>query len=213
MEHCILQFAEKLRAHAPELGECSGVEWLISTESIAYPIALAAMEQRVAAISAGEAPELIWFLEHPPLYTAGTSSKPSGLLDGERFPVYKAGRGGEHTYHGPGQLVAYVMFDLNRRGRDLRAYVHNLEAWIIAALADYGLLGERRCGRPGIWISGESDAKIAALGVRVRRWVAYHGVAINICPDLSHFEGIVPCGITDASVTSLAALGAIPSAH
>lgn len=207
MEPRVLEFAGRLRAHAPALGDCRGVEWRISEEAVAYPAALAAMEERVAAIIAGDAAELIWLLEHPPLYTAGTSAKASDLLEGERLPVYEAGRGGQYTYHGPGQLVAYVMFDLNRRGRDVRAYVYRLEAWLIAALADYGVRGERHPGRPGIWIPGDRSAKIAALGVRVRRWVAYHGVAINICPDLSHFAGIVPCGITDASVTSLAALG------
>jgi lipoyl(octanoyl) transferase len=166
------------------------------------------MEQRVAAIRAGTAPELIWLLQHPPLYTAGTSARAEELLEPGRFPVYRAGRGGRYTYHGPGQRVVYVMLDLARRGEDVRCYVHHLEEWGIRILARFGVAGERREGRVGIWVrSGDSEAKIAAIGVRVRRWVTYHGMAINIDPDLDHFRGIVPCGIAEHGVTSLAALG------
>ncbi len=200
----VFDFAGKLRAHSLALGETEAVEWRFASTPVAYEDAVAAMEARVAAIGAGDDRELIWLLEHPPLYTAGTSARPEDLLDGARFPVFRTGRGGQYTYHGPGQLVAYVLFDLNKRGRDVRCHVHRLESWVIAALADDGIAGERREGRPGIWIrSGANDAKIAAIGVRVRRWVAYHGVAINVCPDLNHFSGIVPCGIGDAGVTSI----------
>jgi lipoyl(octanoyl) transferase len=173
------------------------------------------MEDRAAAILAGKAPELVWLLEHSALYTAGASAKPSDLLDPARFPVHRTGRGGQYTYHGPGQLVAYVLLDLNRRGRDVRRHVERLEGWVIAALGDYGVEGGRRQGRPGIWVRGDGgrDEKIAAIGVRVRRWVTYHGVSINICPDLSHFEGIVPCGIQDAGVTSLARIRAESAAQ
>jgi lipoyl(octanoyl) transferase len=206
MEQSVLAFAEKLRRHADALGETRGIEWRISTDPVAYEAAVSEMEERAAAIGAGLSPELVWLLEHPALYTAGTSAKASDLLDEARFPVYPSGRGGQYTYHGPGQLVAYVLLDLNKRGRDVRCHVHRLEAWAIAALAAYGIAGERREGRPGIWVKKpQGDAKIAALGVRVRRWVTYHGIAVNICPDLSHFSGIVPCGIADAGVTSLAA--------
>jgi lipoyl(octanoyl) transferase len=169
------------------------------------------MEAHVAAIRRGKAPELVWLIEHPPLYTAGTSAKADDLLDASRFPVHQTGRGGQFTYHGPGQRVAYVMVDLHRRGRDLHCYVHNLEQWVISTLTRFDITGERRRGRVGIWVdrgNGRED-KIAAIGVRVRHWVTYHGVAINVSPDLSHFEGIVPCGITDANlgVTSFADLG------
>jgi lipoyl(octanoyl) transferase len=184
-----------------------GIEWRVSDTAIPYESAVSEMEDRVAAIGAGGASELIWFLEHPSLYTAGTSAKPTDLLDASRFPVHSAGRGGQYTYHGPGQLVVYAMLDLNRRGRDVRRYVHRLEAWVIAALGDYGIRGESREGRPGIWVQDNGrEAKIAALGVRLRRWITYHGVAINVCPDLSHFSGIIPCGIEDAGVTSIAKL-------
>ncbi len=205
MDESVLTFAENLRARADALGETGGLEWRLSPAPVPYDFAVAEMEARAEAIGAGHAPELVWLLEHPSLYTAGVSAKPSDLLDAARFPVYASGRGGQYTYHGPGQLVAYVLFDLNSRGRDIRRHVHRLEAWAIAALADYGVSGERREGRPGIWVKKpQGDAKIAALGVRVRRWVTYHGVAVNVCPDLSHFSGIVPCGIADAGVTSLA---------
>ncbi len=209
MEESVTLFAGTLRARASALGDPGGIEWRLSSSPISYGDAVSAMEDRVAAILVGEQPELVWFLEHPPLYTAGASAKPEDLLDPARFPVHSTGRGGQHTYHGPGQLVAYVLLDLNKRGRDVRRHVHRLEAWVIAALGDYGVQGERREGRPGIWVRGRArDEKVAAIGVRVRRWVTYHGVAINICPDLSHFEGIVPCGIEDAGVTSLAKIKA-----
>jgi lipoyl(octanoyl) transferase len=166
------------------------------------------MEARVAAILAGEAGDAVWLLEHPPLYTRGTSAKPDELLD-PRFPVFASGRGGRFTYHGPGQRVAYPILDLRKRGADVRAYVCRLEGWIIAALARLGVHGERRSGRIGIWVVGEdgSEAKIAALGVRVRRWISLHGIALNVAPDLDHFSGIVPCGLEGFAVTSLRRLG------
>ena len=184
------------------------IEWKISREPVDYDEALKAMEARVEAIRAGEASELVWLLEHPPLYTAGTSADPGELLTPDRFPVYRAGRGGRYTYHGPGQLIGYVLLDLDRRGRDVRRYVASIEQWVIAALADLGVTGRQICGRTGIWVDeGTTEAKIGAIGVRVRRWVTLHGFAINVDPDLSHFNGIVPCGISDAGVTSLAKLG------
>jgi lipoyl(octanoyl) transferase len=196
----------------PEPGgapEADAVEWRISAGLVAYPDALAAMEERVAAIRRGEAPELVWLLEHPPLYTAGTSARNQDLLAPRRFPVFDVGRGGQYTYHGPGQRVAYVMLDLQRRKPDLRRFIWQLEEWVIRALAQFNVTGERRGGRIGIWVVGPGgqEAKIAALGVRVRRWVSYHGVAINLEPDLEHFGGIVPCGISGFGVTSLADLG------
>jgi len=177
-----------------------------------YPGALAAMEERVADIRAGRERELVWLLEHPPLYTAGTSAQSRDLLQPMRFPVHVAGRGGQYTYHGPGQRVVYLMLDLSRRGRDVRAFVRTIEAWLIDALARLGVEGGCRAGRTGIWVArpakGEGrEDKIAAIGIRVRRWVSYHGVSINVAPDLSHFAGIVPCGISDQGVTSLADLG------
>jgi lipoyl(octanoyl) transferase len=185
-----------------------GIEWRIAEAPVAYPEAVAAMEARVAAIRAGRAPELVWLLEHPPLYTAGTSARDDDLLDPQRFPVYRSGRGGQYTYHGPGQRVAYVMIDLKRRGGDLRAYVRDLEEWLIGTLASFNVVGERRPGRVGIWVRrGTREDKIAALGVRVRHWVSYHGVALNVDPDLSHFAGIVPCGVRGHGVTSLTDLG------
>jgi lipoyl(octanoyl) transferase len=185
------------------------VEWRVSAGLIPHPKALAAMEDRVAAIRAGAAPELVWLLEHPPLYTAGTSARAEDLLAPRRLPVFDAGRGGQYTYHGPGQRVAYVMLDLLRRKPDLRRYIRQLEEWVIQALARFNVQGERREGRIGIWVvkPGGHEAKIAAIGVRVRRWVTYHGVAINLEPDLEHFSGIVPCGISGFGVTSLADLG------
>ena len=189
-------------------------DWRLEGRPVPYPEALRTMEERVAAIAERRAPELVWLLEHPPLYTAGTSAKPSDLLQPDRFPVFQAGRGGQYTYHGPGQRVAYVMLDLERRGRpDLRRYVQDLEEWLVRTLARFGVRGERRSGRVGIWVAGPGgwEEKIAAIGVRVRRWVTYHGVSINRDPDLSHFEGIVPCGVADRGVTSLAKLGvAVP---
>jgi lipoyl(octanoyl) transferase len=185
------------------------VEWRLSEGLVPYQEALAAMEARVAAIRDGSARELVWLLEHPPLYTAGTSADPRELVDPDRFPVHAAGRGGRYTYHGPGQRIAYVMLDLKPRGADIRRHVDRLEDWVIRTLAAFGVRGERRDGRIGIWVATGPvrEAKIAAIGVRVRRWVSYHGVAINVSPDLGHFQGIIPCGISDYGVTSLHALG------
>jgi lipoyl(octanoyl) transferase len=193
------------------------VEWRISDGLTPYEEALAWMEARVAAIFAGEAAECVWLLEHPALYTAGTSARAKDLIDPDRFPVYQAGRGGEYTYHGPGQRVAYVMLDLNRRGRDVRRFVAALEDWVIGALADFQVRGERRPGRVGVWVQrpgkpaladgGLAEDKIAAIGVRLRRWVSFHGVSVNVDPDLSHYAGIVPCGIAEHGVTSLVDLG------
>lgn len=189
------------------------VDWVVRPGLLPYPEAVAFMERRVADIAAGQAPELVWLVEHPPVYTAGTSSKESDLLDA-RFPVFKTGRGGQFTYHGPGQRVGYVMLDLHRRGGDVRKYVHDLEEWLIQALAQFGVKGERREGRVGIWVvRGTREDKIAALGVRVRRWVTFHGVALNVAPDLTHFSGIVPCGIRGHGVTSLADLGVAATMH
>jgi lipoyl(octanoyl) transferase len=189
-------------------GPKGAVEWRIRDGFAPYPEAVAFMEERAAAIAAGRAAELVWLVEHPPIYTAGTSAKDSDLLDA-RFPVFKTGRGGQFTYHGPGQRVGYVMLDLKRREPDVRAYVRDLEEWLIRTLARFDVKGERRDGRVGIWVArpGGREDKIAALGVRVRRWVTYHGVALNVAPDLTHFSGIVPCGIRDHGVTSLADLG------
>ena len=185
------------------------IEWRTSTGVIDYPHALNFMEERADDIHGGNAPETVWLLEHPPLYTAGTSADKKDLLSPDRFPVYVTGRGGEYTYHGPGQRVVYVMLDLTKRGNDIRAYVHNLESWIITSLARFGVNGERREGRVGIWVSSGDggEEKIAAIGVRVRRWVTFHGISLNVAPDLSHFGGIVPCGIADHGVTSLKNLG------
>ena len=185
------------------------VEWRVEPGLTAYPEAVAAMEARVAAIRDGSAPELFWLVEHPPLYTAGTSAAAADLLQPDRFPVYQTGRGGEFTYHGPGQRVAYVLLDLKRRGPDVRRYVQDLEEWIIRALASFAVDGQRREGRVGIWVARGSgrEEKIAAIGVRVRRWVTYHGIAINVEPELDHFSGIVPCGISEHGVTSLVDLG------
>ena len=189
-------------------------DWRTESRLVPYPEAVAAMEARVAAIRAGTARELVWLLEHPPLYTAGTSAKAADLLVSDRFPVFASGRGGQYTYHGPGQRVGYVMLDLKRRGPDLRRFVRDLEEWLILTLARFGVAGERRPGRVGIWVArgGGREDKIAAIGVRVRHWVSYHGVALNRDPDLEHFSGIVPCGIAGSpaepfGVTSLAALG------
>lgn len=183
-------------------------EWVVSEGLVAYPEALAAMEERVAAIADGTAPECVWLLEHPPLYTAGTSARPEDLVDA-RFPVYETGRGGQFTYHGPGQRVAYVMLDLKRRSPDVRRYVSALEAWIIGTLSTFNVTGERREDRVGVWVrrKGGGEDKIAAIGIRVRRWVTFHGISLNVEPDLSHFGGIVPCGVREHGVTSLADLG------
>ena len=182
-------------------------EWTVRPGLLAYPEAVAVMESRAAAIADGTAPELVWLIEHPPIYTAGTSARPEDLLD-PRFPVYPTGRGGQYTYHGPGQRVGYVMLNLRPRGGDVRRYVHDLEEWLIRALKRFDVNAERREGRVGIWVArGSQEDKIAALGVRVRRWVTFHGIALNVAPDLTHFGGIVPCGIRGHGVTSLADLG------
>jgi lipoyl(octanoyl) transferase len=184
------------------------IEWRTSNALVPYGQALAFMVERAAAIRAGTAPECVWLLEHPPLFTAGTSADPAELSNPLGFPVHEAGRGGRYTYHGPGQRVGYLMLDLDRRGRDVRRLVHALEGWIIAALADLGVAAHRAPDRIGIWVGhGAAEAKIAALGLRVKRWVTLHGFAINVDPDLAHFGGIVPCGIAEFGVTSLAALG------
>lgn len=184
------------------------IEWRVSDDPVAYEEALRFMEARVAAIREGTAGECIWLLEHPPLFTAGTSADPSELFNPLDFPVYEAGRGGRYTYHGPGQRVGYVMLDLEKRGKDIRRFVHSLEGWMIEALGALGIDAHRAPGRIGIWVGeGPTEAKIGALGVRVKRWVTLHGFAINVAPDLSHFNGIVPCGISDFGVTSLSELG------
>ena len=197
------------------------VEWTVSDGLIAYPDAVAEMEARAAAIAAGEAPERVWLLEHPALFTAGTSAREADLLDAKRFPVFRSGRGGEFTYHGPGQRVVYPMLDLNRRGPDLRRYVATLESWIIGTLAQLGIVGGRREDRIGVWVrrpqkpplpdGRPAEDKIAAIGIRVRRWVTFHGISLNVDPDLEHYSGIVPCGVSGYGVTSLADLGVAAS--
>ena len=185
-----------------------GVEWKVSEGLVPYETALAEMEARAAAVRSGEASELVWLLEHPPLFTAGTSADPEELFNPLGFPVYEAGRGGRYTYHGPGQRVGYLVLDLEKRGKDIRCFVHSLEGWMIAALAELGVAARREPGRIGIWTGeGAAEAKIGAIGVRVKRWVTLHGFSINVDPDLAHFGGIVPCGISEYGVTSLAALG------
>ncbi len=193
------------------------MEWKISDGLTDYQEAVAFMEARVAAIAAGEADECVWLLEHPPLYTAGTSARPEDLTDPDRFPVYESKRGGEYTYHGPGQRVAYVMLDLNKRGRDVRLFVKQLETWVIAALDEFNVKGEIRDGRVGVWVQRDdkpltitghpAEDKIAAIGLRLRKWVSFHGISINVEPELDHFSGIVPCGIREHGVTSLVDLG------
>ena len=192
--------------------DAAPVGWAVSTGPVPYPAAVAAMEARAAAIADGSASELIWLLEHPPLYTAGVSAKAGDLIQPDRFPVFESGRGGQFTYHGPGQRVAYVMLDLTKRGRDVRAFVAALEAWIIDALAAFNVTGELREGRVGVWVERKGagwsrEDKIAAIGVKLRRWVSFHGISLNVEPDLSHFSGIVPCGQTEHGVTSLVDLG------
>jgi lipoyl(octanoyl) transferase len=191
--------------------EPAGIEWRISDAAVDYRAAVEEMERRVAAIWAGTAAELVWLLEHPPLYTGGTSARDEDLLDPARLPVHRTGRGGRYTYHGPGQRIAYVMLDLRRRGQDVRCYIHQLEEWVIHTLARFGVRGERRDGRVGIWVvrPGGREDKVAAIGVRVRHWVTYHGVALNLDPELDNYRGIVPCGISDHGVTSLAELGIV----
>jgi lipoyl(octanoyl) transferase len=192
-------------------GKC--VHWAVSGAPVPYLEAVAAMEARAAAIANGEAEELVWLLEHPALYTAGVSAKPADLIDAGRFPVFPSGRGGQFTYHGPGQRVAYLMLDLRARRRDARAYVAALEAWLIATLSGLGVESGTRCGRIGVWVTRPTpggpprEDKIAAIGVKLRRWVSFHGVSLNVSPELSHFSGIVPCGITEHGVTSLEDLG------
>ena len=196
------------------------VEWAIANAPVSYPEAVAAMEARVAAIRGGTAAEKVWLVEHPPLYTAGTSATPEDLLQPDRFPVFRSGRGGQYTYHGPGQRVAYVMLDLDRRRHDVRLFVSALEDWLIATLAAFNIRAGRRPGAVGIWVprpdkygnggEGRQD-KIAAIGIRIRRWVTFHGIALNVDPDLTHFSGIVPCGIRGEGVTSLADLGVVAS--
>jgi len=193
------------------------VEWKISPGLTDYEDALATMEARVEAIHAGSAPELVWLLEHPPLYTAGTSADPSDLTDPDRFPVYEARRGGQYTYHGPGQRVVYVLLDVGKRGHDVRRFVKDLETWVIQTLSEFSLTGHIRDGRVGVWIERPdkplmvdgslAEDKIAAIGIRLRKWISFHGISINVEPDLEHFSGIVPCGITDHGVTSLVDLG------
>lgn len=193
------------------------VEWKISPGPTGYPDALTQMEARADAIARGDADELIWLLEHPPLYTSGTSAKVEDLTDPDRFPVYAARRGGQYTYHGPGQRVVYVLLNVGRRGRDVRAFVQQLEAWVIATLDEFNVTGEVRAGRVGVWVQRADrplsalgqpqEDKIAAIGIRLRKWVSFHGISLNVEPDLEHFSGIVPCGITQHGVTSLVDLG------
>jgi lipoyl(octanoyl) transferase len=189
----------------PTAAPRSEVEWLTSSRLVSYEAAVAVMDARAASIALEQTAECVWLLEHPPIYTAGTSADPSELLTPDRFPVFKTGRGGRFTYHGPGQRVAYVMLDLAARGRDVRAFVTSLEDWLIATLARFGVAGERHPGQIGIFVEG---AKIASIGVRLRRWVSLHGMSLNVDPALEHFSGIMPCGLKDVPVTSLAALGA-----
>ncbi len=184
------------------------VRWEAAHSPVGYEAALQRMEREVEAIAKGEATELVWLLEHPPLYTAGTSARDSDLISPQRFPVHATGRGGQYTYHGPGQRVAYVMLNLKKRGQDVRAFVAGLEDWLIATLSSLNVVGERREDRVGVWVQHDSrEDKIAAIGIRVRRWVSFHGISLNVHPDLSHFEGIVPCGIKEHGVTSLVDLG------
>jgi len=207
----LLHRRDTLAPNFPPDAGAAPVAWVVAPGLTGYAEAVAEMEARVAAIAAGTAPERVWLVEHPPLYTAGTSARNEDLIDPSRFPVFHSGRGGQYTYHGPGQRVAYVMLDLGRRGRDVRRYVAALEAWLIATLAAFDVRGERREDRVGVWVrrpdkeEGAED-KIAAIGIRVRRWVTFHGVSLNVAPDLSHFSGIVPCGVRRHGVTSLADL-------
>jgi lipoyl(octanoyl) transferase len=204
--------AENAELPAMKREDAAPVGWAVSTGQVPYPAAVAAMEARAAAIAEGTAGELIWLLEHPPLYTAGVSSKATDLIQPDRFPVFESGRGGQFTYHGPGQRVAYVMLDLTKRGRDVRAFVAALEAWIIDGLAAFNVTGELRDGRVGVWVERKGagwsrEDKIAAIGVKLRKWVSFHGISLNVEPDLSHFSGIVPCGQVEHGVTSLVDLG------
>ena len=199
------------------IGQTAGVDWHRAASLVDYDAAVAAMEERATAIAQGNAPEAIWLVEHPPLYTAGTSAKRADLTDADRFPVYETKRGGQYTYHGPGQRVVYVMLDVGRRGRDVRAFVQALEEWVIATLDQFNIRGEIREGRVGVWVvrddkpltatGDKPEDKIAAIGIRLRKWVSFHGLAINVEPDLEHYGGIVPCGIAQHGVTSLVDLG------
>src|SRR3954471_15096838 len=200
--------AEEEAGRIPMVNPDMDPEWQVTPGLTPYPEALADMEARAADIRAGTARERIWLLEHPPLYTAGTSTDPAELFNPAGFPVYEAGRGGRYTYHGPGQRVGYVLLDLDRRGRDVRRFVCALEDWLIAALAELGVAARRAPGRIGIWVDHDGqEAKVGALGLRIRRWVTMHGFSLNLCPELSHFSGIVPCGIADFPVTSLGEMG------
>jgi lipoyl(octanoyl) transferase len=207
-----LRPGSRVAKEAPVTSPMTDIEWRVSTAPVPYDEAVATMEARAAAVLAGDAPELIWLLEHPPIYTAGTSADPAELLD-PRFPVVRTGRGGRYTYHGPGQRIGYVVLDLDKRGRDVRHFVHSLEGWVIAALAQLDIAAFRAPGRIGIWTmapvpgGGTVEAKIGAIGVRVRRWVTLHGFSVNLSPDLSHFGGIVPCGIAEYPVASSESLG------
>lgn len=208
---------DELAVQSSVFSKSDAIRWRIATELVPYEDAVRTMEEHVAGIGAGTRPEMIWLVEHPPLYTAGTSADAADLVQPDRFPVYKTGRGGQYTYHGPGQRVAYVMLDLSKRGKDVRAFVASLESWIIATLDAFNVRGERREDRVGVWVqrpekgltpAGEIiEDKIAALGIRVRKWVSFHGISINVEPDLEHFTGIVPCGVADHGVTSLVDLG------
>ncbi len=207
----MLDRALNLQTEAPfRRTDGAAAGWTVSGAPVAYPDAVAVMEARAAAIADGTAGELVWLLEHPALYTAGVSAKPGDLLDADRFPVFQSGRGGQYTYHGPGQRVAYVMLDLTQRGRDVRAFVSALETWVIGALDRLDVTAVLREGRVGVWVERQAplrEDKIAAIGVKLRRWVSFHGISLNVNPDLSHFAGIVPCGVTEHGVTSLADLG------
>ena len=204
-----------LHLYMRRMSDFSSVEWAVSSAPVPYEAAIAFMEQRVRDIRDSGAPELVWLLEHPALYTAGTSARPEDLKEPQRFPVFQAGRGGQYTYHGPGQRVAYVMLDVSKRGKDVRDFVGTLEAWIIEALAAFNVKGEIRCGRVGVWVDRTQpggpmrEDKIAAIGLRLKRWVSFHGISLNVEPDLSHFDGITPCGIAEdgLGVTSLVDLG------
>jgi lipoyl(octanoyl) transferase len=218
MDHPLTMLTEELICVGPDKlrrGDGRPVQWVAGDSPADYPVVDAAMRERAAAIARGEAAEAVWLIEHPPLYTAGTSAVPGDLLQPDRFPVYAAGRGGEYTYHGPGQRVAYLMLDLRERGRDVRCLVQGLEGWIIDTLASFNVEGETRDGRIGVWVKQPGrpggESKIAAVGVRVSKWVTTHGIALNVAPDLSHFGGIVPCGIADRGVTSLEDLGHLVS--
>ena len=217
-EHRLSMITEALTCVGPDKlrrSDAQPVEWAVADAPVDYPTALQIMRYRAAAVARGEASELVWLVEHPPLYTAGTAAGAADLLDPTRFPVYEAGRGGEYTYHGPGQRVAYLMLDLKTRGRDVRCLVQGLEGWIVDTLAGFNIDGELREGRIGVWVKQPGrkggESKIAAIGVRVSKWVTTHGIALNVAPDLSHFDGIVPCGISDHGVTSLEDLGHLVS--